>query len=197
MRLFIPTMNTEVETSGNDMEVDDQEKAPQDSNNSHSADKLKDDIQKFASIGSLGDALAILTEMPMITPRGRFDLQMLKGNLKIHGPTHDYKLTYKNISRLFLLPRQDGIHIDLVVALEKPLRQGNTTYPFVIFQCKRDSERTVELNLPESKAERDKLLKDNLDSDSDTITGPTYDIMAKLFKAFVGIGIIIPGNFRK
>jgi len=194
MRLFIPSLNAEVEVKENDMEVEEQEKAPEDGLNSHSAEALREEIQKYANIGSLGDAYAILTEMPMITPRGRFDVQMLKGNLKIHGPSHDYKITYKNISRVFLLPRQDGVHIDLVVALEKPLRQGNTTYPFLIFQCKKENEKTIELNLPEDKNEREALLKDNLE---DTISGPTYDIMARLFKAFVGVGVIIPGNFKK
>ena len=193
MRLFIPSLSTEVENKETAMDVDEEQKAP-DNNNMHNAEALREEIQKYANIGSLGDAYAILTEMPMITPRGRFDVQMLKGNLKIHGPSHDYKIMYKNITRVFLLPRQDGIHIDLVVALEKPLRQGNTTYPFLIFQCKKENEKTIELNLPEDKKERESILKDSLE---DSINGPTYDIMARLFKAFVGVGVIIPGNFKK
>lgn len=193
MRLFIPTFNTDNEPKENEMEVDDQDKAP-DNNNTNTAEFLREEIQKYANIGSLGDSFAILTEMPMITPRGRFDVQMLKGNLKIHGPSHDYKITYKNISKIFLLPRQDGVHIDLIVSLEKPLRQGNTTYPFLIFQCKKDVEKTIELNLPEDKNEREAILKDKIEN---SISGPIYDIMARLFKAFVGVGVIIPGNFKK
>ena len=84
MRLFIPSLSTEVENKETAMDVDEEQKAP-DNNNMHNAEALREEIQKYANIGSLGDAYAILTEMPMITPRGRFDVQMLKGNFIIMG----------------------------------------------------------------------------------------------------------------
>ena len=34
-----------------------------------------------------------------LTPRGKFDLHFLKENIKIHGPTHDYKINFSNINK--------------------------------------------------------------------------------------------------
>ena len=162
-------------------------------NSRHSAEILKDEIMKYANVGTLGEAIAHVPEVPMITPRGKFDLYMLKNVLKIHGPSHDYKISYKNISKAFLLPKPDGVHFAFVVGLINPLRQGNTTYPFLVFQFKKQSEKTVILNLPEDEDERKAILKSDIDG---VLKGELLDIVAKLFKSLIGIAVIIPGSFR-
>ncbi len=194
MRLYIPNRTNDEENNDND---NDNSNMSQDSNNnqiiSHSAELLKEEIMKIANIGTLGEAIAHVPEVPMITPRGKFDLYMLKNVLKIHGPSHDYKISYKNISKIFLLPKSDGTHCLFVVGLNNPVRQGNTTYPYLVFQFKNKNEKTITLNLPEDEEERNAIVKSKIDKE---LTGELFDIVAKLFKSIVGIPIIIPGNFR-
>ena len=129
----------------------------------------------------------------MITPRGKFDLHILKDYLKIHGQTHDYKIPFKGVTKIFLLPHVDKIHIAFVLGIEPPIRQGNTSYPFLVFQIKQEVETTIKLNLPKEEIERNKILKSPLE---DSLKGNLYDIVAKLFKSIIGVNIIIPGNFR-
>lgn len=160
----------------------------------HNAEVIKEEILKMANIGSLGEALAVVPEISLLAPRGKFDVHMLKNILKIHGPSHDYKIHYKNITKAFLLPKQDGNHIVLVLALDNPIRQGNTTYPFVVFQFKSGNKKTVKLNLPEDEEERKAILKSDIASE---LTGEVIDIMANLLKSIVGISIVIPGSFKK
>ena len=93
-----------------------------------------------------------------------------------------------------MLPKPDGIHIAFVIALVSPLKQGKTTYPYLVFQIKNNQEKTVELNLPENAEERKLVLKNEIDN---TITGQLYDILAKLVKALIGIRIVIPSNFKR
>jgi structure-specific recognition protein 1 len=81
----------------------------------------------------------------------------------------------------------------MVLQLATPLRQGNTNYPFIVLQFKNDNERTVDLNLPEDETERKELLKSDI---STPLKGEQFDIVAKLFKALIGINIIIPHNFK-
>ena len=129
----------------------------------------------------------------MITPRGKFDMYMLKSSLKIHGPSHDYKILYKNITKAFMLPKPDGVHVSFVIALANPLRQGNTTYNFLVFQFKHNNQKEINLNLPSNEEERLKILKSDLNSN---LNGEVYDIIARLFSALVGVPIIIPKNFK-
>lgn len=184
MRLYIPMIHNENE----------EEKEKDNGVITHSAETTKDEILKLANIGSLGDAIAVLPEVTILAPRGKFDIHMLKNALKIHGPSHDYKIPYTNVSKAFLLPKQDGVHIAIVLALSTPLRQGNTSYQYIVFQFKNGMEKSVNINLPEDEDERKLILKSELPA---TLSGEQFDIMAKLLKALIGIQIVIPHNFKR
>jgi structure-specific recognition protein 1 len=188
MRLYIPNkISDENQENGEDKSVSSSNEKE------HSAAMLKEHIMKYANVGTYGDAIVHLPEMPMITPRGKFDLYFLKNMMKIHGPSHDYKLSYKNIFKALLLPKPDGVHFAFVLGLTNPLRQGNTSYPFLVFQLKTPNEKTVSVNLPEDEEERKLILKSEIDSE---VKGELIDIVAKLFKSIVGVSVIIPGHFR-
>jgi len=203
MRLYIPNKSSdenkgegEEKASKNSPKSDDSEMEVDNETNVTLAETIKEEITKYANIGSFGDSIAHFPEISMLTPRGKFDVYMLKNALKIHGPSHDYKISYKNIARAFLLPKTDGVHLAFVVALNNPIRQGKTVYPFLVFQFKdKAPHKPVTLNLPEDEAERKALFKsDIVDS---TMTGEVYDNMAKLFKALIGISVVIPSkSFR-
>lgn len=79
-----------------------------------------------------------------------------------------------------------------VIGLDKPLRQGNTTYPYLVMQFKKEQKETIKLKLtPEQIAEQyeDKI--------KETYDGHLYDTVAKLFKAIIKVNIIIPGDFQR
>jgi len=199
MRLVIPVNNLEnegnqTEKDENSMQQDDNLDKKEFKGESHNAENIKENIMKNINIGSLDEAIAVVQEVPMVTPRGKFDFHFLNNVLKIHGTSFDYKINYKNMSRAFMLPKPDGIHIAFVIALISPLKQGKTTYPYLVFQIKNNQEKTVDLNLPENTEERKLILKNEIDNQ---ITGQLYDILAKLVKALIGIRIVIPSNFKR
>lgn len=78
-----------------------------------------------------------------------------------------------------------------VLALKSPLRQGNTSYPYIVMQFKKDFEQEIKIRLkPEQMKEYGDTLKEEY-------SGPLYDIVTKIFKLIVGVNIIIPGNFKR
>lgn len=77
-------------------------------------------------------------EIPLLVPRGKYACDFYEDFLRFHGQTHNYKIDYKNVERAFLLPRPDEVHMYLVISLVKPLRQGNTVYPYLVIQIKKD-----------------------------------------------------------
>lgn len=158
------------------------------------ATTLKEEINKITSSSNLGDAIAVLNEVQMVYPRGKININFLKSIFKISGPSHDYKIQYNHINRAFILPKQDGVNMAFVVGLTTPMRQGNTNYPFIVFQIKKNTITNLELNLPENETERNKILKNPIEN---TINADLYDIMAKLFKSIIGVGVIIPGKFKR
>jgi structure-specific recognition protein 1 len=66
--------------------------------------------------------------------------------MRMHGAKYDYKIKYDDISKLFLLHRPDGMSAAVVIALEKPIRQGNQKYPLLVLQTHR-MEHTMQVPL--------------------------------------------------
>jgi structure-specific recognition protein 1 len=79
-----------------------------------------------------------------------------------------------------------------VIGLEKPLRQGNTSYNYLVMQFKKEQRETINVKVtPEQIQELyDGKIKESYD-------GPLFDTVAKLFKAIIKINIIIPGEFMR
>lgn len=192
MKIFIPNKNQESE-EGKENKDENEEKNDENNKVQTTAEKIKDEISKYVNDGSLGGAIAVLSEVQMMTPRGKFDIHFQKNALKIHGQSNDFKISFKNIQRSFILPKPDGVHLAIVLALSTPIRQGNTSYPFLVFQFKNKTQKTIELNIPEDENERKAIFKNPIEP---SITGEMFDIMAKLVRSLIGIGIIMPGSFK-
>ncbi len=157
-----------------------------------SCDSLTKEISERTEFrGSSVDPLVTLYDLPMIVPRGKYSLDMFQTFMRLHGKTHNYKIMYKNVTKAFLLPKPDGIHIAMVIGLEAPIRQGNTVYPFVVMQFSKDAQESVTINMP-----AEEIKKNFGDELGETIEGKSFDVMSKLLKAMVKTMIIIPGNFK-
>ena len=84
------------------------------------AAKLFDEkIHKKANIGEFaGEIVASIQDMPMIIPRGNYSLDFYSNFAKLHGKTHDYKIMFKDINRIFMLEKPDGVHMVYVLQLD-------------------------------------------------------------------------------
>lgn len=76
-----------------------------------------------------------------------------------------------------VLPKPDEMHCMLCIGLDPPLRQGQTRYPFVVMQFKKDEEVTIDLNLDE--AELKEKYKDKVDAHYEE---PLHHVVAKMFR---------------
>ena len=155
------------------------------------AEIIKDDIVKKAKIGSVSNSIAHIQDIQMITPRGKFDLYFTKNYLKIHGPSFNYQILNKNITKIFLLPKMDKHNHIFVLQLKAYVTQGNTQYPYIVFQILSDEETTLTLNFGEDSSLKNNF--ENLDKNN-TLEGKSLDIIAQLFNALIGVGVIIPSQ---
>lgn len=205
LRLFVPDIQDKEEENQNS-EENEQKKENNEKNDNNEEEEVEEDIPvktkgeqmkekiiKIANIGTVSGSIAHLPGIQMATPRGKFDLYFMKDSLKIHGQSHNYQIQIKNITKVFLVPKIDGHFYFLIVKLRSPLTQGNTSYPFLIFQLKSEAKIEVDLQIPENEPK----LKENLEKLENPLTGLVYDVLAKLFNNIVNIGIVIPSKNYK
>ena len=100
---------------------------PTDKDAPTSAEVLQSEIMQIASVKKTsGSVIAEFDETKgtFLTPRGRYSVELYDSFMRMRGAKYDYKIKYDDISRLFLLPKQDDLHMAFVIALDKPIRQG-------------------------------------------------------------------------
>lgn len=114
---------------------------------------------------------------------------MYEASFRLRGKTYDYKIQYDAIKKFMVLPKPDEMHCMLCIGLDPPLRQGQTRYPFVVMQFKKDEEVTIDLNLDE--AELESKYKDKLDSHYEE---PLHHVVAKIFRGLANKKISSPAK---
>ncbi|XP_004343431.2 structure-specific recognition protein 1 [Capsaspora owczarzaki ATCC 30864] len=99
-----------------------------------------------------GDVIVSLLDVNCQTPRGRYQMDFYPTMLTLHGQTHDFKIPFASISKTFVLPHPDQFRVFVVLALDPPVRQGQTPYPFIVFLLQTEGrEISVELNMTEAE----------------------------------------------
>ena len=166
IRFFVPGQTTK--TKGSDA-GSGESGAEDDGEEVSAAQVFHDSIKEKAELGQVsGDMVISFEEVLVLTPRGRYDVDMFPEFLRLRGKTYDYKILFSSISRLFLLPKDDThvlfiVGISLIfwyavselfmqLGLSTPIRQGQTRYQYLVMQFSREEETTAELNMTECVA---------------------------------------------
>lgn len=108
----------------------------------------------------------------------------------MRGQKYDYKIKYDDINRLFLLPKPDEVHMAFVVALDKPIRQGQQRYQYLVLQTSKDPDE-VTVNLDEAT-----LQKEYAGELQPVMRGSLANLVAKTFKVIAKKKVFIPGKFE-
>ena len=111
MRFYVPGTLTK------DDEDDEEEKiGASDNEETSAAQAFHDQIKERADIGQVtGEGIIVFNEVLVVTPRGRYDIDMFPSFLRLRGKTYDYKIAYTAITKLFLLPKGDDTFVQLIV----------------------------------------------------------------------------------
>ncbi|KAI4603563.1 FACT complex subunit [Pestalotiopsis sp. 9143b] len=188
MRFYIPgvtTVTTQKETEGEDAGQDAESEEEK-----NAATIFYETLIQKADIGeSAGDAIATFDDVLHLTPRGRFDMAMYENSFRLRGKTYDYKIQYDHIKKFMVLPKPDDLHCMLCIGLDPPLRQGQTRYPFLVMQCKKDHENhtDIKLNTDELKAKYEGKLEREYDQ-------PLFQVITYCFKGLANKKIVSPAK---
>jgi len=121
MRFHVP--NNELESYYAEKNKNKEEKKGEESSEEEeemTAAKLFDiKINQKANLSqSAGTIVASIQDLPMLIPRGNYSLDFYSNFCKLHGKTHDYKIMFKDINRIFMLQKPDGQHIVYLLQLD-------------------------------------------------------------------------------
>ncbi|CAH2048719.1 unnamed protein product, partial [Iphiclides podalirius] len=147
-------------------------------------------MNKASVISVSGDAIAIFRELQCLTPRGRYDIKVFQTFFQLHGKTFDYKIPMSTVLRLFLLPHKDTRQMFFVVSLDPPIKQGQTRYHYLVLLFGIEEETSLELPFTEEE------LKEKYEGKiSKELSGPTYEVLAKIMKVIINRRVTGPGDF--
>ena len=111
VRFYVP--GTHTKDAGSDAE---NEEGNADEEETSAAQAFHEAVKEKAELGEVtGDVIINFEEVLVLTPRGRYDVDMFSEFLRLRGKTYDYKINYNGISRLFLLPKDDQ-HVLFIVS---------------------------------------------------------------------------------
>ncbi|KPJ08587.1 FACT complex subunit Ssrp1 [Papilio machaon] len=147
-------------------------------------------MNKASVISVSGDAIAIFRELQCLTPRGRYDIKVFQTFFQLHGKTFDYKIPMSTVLRLFLLPHKDTRQMFFVVSLDPPIKQGQTRYHYLVLLFGIEEETSLELPFTEEE-----LTEKYEGKISKELSGPTYEVLAKIMKVIINRRVTGPGDF--
>ncbi|KAH9851695.1 structure-specific recognition protein-domain-containing protein [Lenzites betulinus] len=188
IRFYVP--GTQVKGQrGSDAGSQKSDNEEEDGEEISAAQAFHDMVKEKAELGQVaGDIILSFDEVNVLTPRGRYDVDMYPEFLRLRGRTYDYKIMYGSISKLFLLPKDDQ-HVLFILGLSVPIRQGQTRYQYLVMQFNREEEITAELNMSEEEIAKYEKLKKNYED-------PTFEVVSGVFRALSKKKIVGAGNFQ-
>jgi structure-specific recognition protein 1 len=193
MRFYVPGGVILKDEDAEDDEEDKEEDAQNGTNKveDNAASRFYTTLLDKAEIGDVaGPTIASFLEVLHLTPRGRFDVDMYESSLRLRGKTYDYKIEYDSIKKFMLLPKPDEVHMIICMGLDPPLRQGQTRYPFLVMQFKRDEEVQLDLNITDEQL-NDERYKGKLQRQYEA---PAANVLSAVYRGLAGKKVIMPSK---
>lgn len=122
-----------------------------------------------------------------ILPRGKNGFIFYVNFLKMIGSTYEHKIFYKNIKKIFYLEKENK-ECYLAMNIDPPIRQGQTSYSFIVMIFNNNEEEEFDIVLTEEDQKNHPGLKTNYSGD----VGETF---LSIIKAITNCPTIRTGAF--
>ncbi|KAJ8775142.1 hypothetical protein K2173_020146 [Erythroxylum novogranatense] len=156
------------------------------------AQVFRDKIMSMADVGAGGEEAVVTFEgIAVLTPRGRYSVELHLSFLRLQGQANDFKIQYSSVVRLFLLPKSNQPHTFVVVTLDPPIRKGQTLYPHIVMQF--DTDNVVQSSLTMSEDLLNTKYKDKLEP---AYKGLIHEVFTTILRGLSGAKVTKPGKFR-
>ncbi|KAK9040392.1 hypothetical protein V6N11_015555 [Hibiscus sabdariffa] len=156
------------------------------------AQVFREKIMSVADVGTgVEEAVVTFESIAILTPRGRYSVELHLSFLRLQGQANDFKIQYSSVVRLFLLPKFNQPHTFVVVTLDPPIRKGQTLYPHIVLQFETDY--VVESTLSINEDLLNIKYKDRLEP---SYKGLIHEVFTTIMRGLSGAKVTKPGKFR-
>ncbi|CAM6011725.1 unnamed protein product [Sphagnum compactum] len=156
------------------------------------AQVFREKILSMADVGPSGaEAIALFEDVHILTPRGRYNVELHSSFLRLQGQANDFKIQYNSVVRLFILPKSNQPHTFVVITLDPPIRKGQTFYPHIVLQF--PSEEIAECALSMNEELLNTKYKDRLQPSYKDLS---HDVFSQILRGLSGAKVTRPGKFR-
>ncbi|KAH6804974.1 high mobility group [Perilla frutescens var. hirtella] len=156
------------------------------------AQVFRDKIVSMADVGAGGEEAVITFDgIAILTPRGRYNIELHLSFLRLQGQANDFKIQYSSVVRVFWLPKSNQPHTFVVVTLDPPIRKGQTLYPHIVMQFETDYVMDATLSMSEDLYNA--KYKDKLEL---AHKGLVHEIFVAIVRGLSGAKVTRPGKFR-
>ncbi|XP_004960866.1 FACT complex subunit SSRP1-B [Setaria italica] len=143
-------------------------------------------------MGSPSEAAIVTFDgIAILTPRGRYSVELHRSFLRLQGQANDFKIHYSSILRLFILPKSQNPHTFVVITLDPPIRKGQTLYPHIVIQFV--TEVVVERELALSEQVLAEKYKDRLQG---SYRDQIHVVFSNVLCGLSGAKVTRPSTFR-
>ncbi|MBA0712392.1 hypothetical protein Golax_011497, partial [Gossypium laxum] len=156
------------------------------------AQVFREKIMSVADVGAgVEEAVVTFEGIAILTPRGRYSVELHLSFLRLQGQANDFKIQYSSVVRLFLLPKSNQPHTFVVVTLDPPIRKGQTLYPHIVMQFETDYVVQSTLSINEDLLNT--KYKDRLEP---SYKGLIHEVFTTIMRGLSGAKVTKPGKFR-
>ncbi|XVF14219.1 hypothetical protein REPUB_Repub09cG0039400 [Reevesia pubescens] len=156
------------------------------------AQVFREKIMSVADVGAgVEEAVVTFEGIAILTPRGRYSVELHLSFLRLQGQANDFKIQYSSVVRLFLLPKSNQPHTFVVITLDPPIRKGQTLYPHIVLQFETDY--VVQSTLSMNEDLLNTKYKDKLET---SYKGLIHEVFTTIMRGLSGAKVTKPGKFR-
>ncbi|XP_010528322.1 PREDICTED: FACT complex subunit SSRP1 [Tarenaya hassleriana] len=156
------------------------------------AQVFRDKILSMADVApGAEEAVVTFESIGILTPRGRYNVELHLSFLRLQGQANDFKIQYSSVVRLFLLPKSNQPHTFVVISLDPPIRKGQTLYPHIVMQFETDF--VVQSKLSISDDLLNAKYKDKLEP---SYKGLIHEVFTTVLRGLSTAKVTKPGKFR-
>ncbi|XP_059069864.1 FACT complex subunit SSRP1 isoform X2 [Cryptomeria japonica] len=151
---------------------------------------FREKIMSMADVGPSGaEAVALFEDIAILTPRGRYTVELHISFLRLQGQANDFKIQFSSVIRLFMLPKSP--HTLVVITLDPPIRKGQTFYPHIVLQFAMEEIAECALSMNEELLNT--KYKDKLEP---SYKGLSHEVFTQILRGLSGAKVTRPGKFR-
>ncbi|KAL6503794.1 FACT complex subunit ssrp1 [Orobanche gracilis] len=137
------------------------------------------------------DAVVTFGDIPILTPRGHYTVELHLSFLRLRGQANDFKIPYSSVVRLFLLPKFHVPRAFVIISLDPPIRKGQSFYPHIGMQFETDF--VVQSELAINEVLYNTKYKDKLEL---SYKGLIHEVFTTILRGLSGVKVTKPKYFR-